>query len=149
MQSASSPSTSTHDLERFLAVIGAAVCLIVSVRIWQVFSAYQPMWPLPDLYLMEMLAASVLGVWCLWSSRADISPLRGYLLWIVVGILFAFVIMGAWSVGFLFAPVAGLFAVTAFLSDRRRSDKPVFHWGAALAAALVQAVLMLSVIRLL
>jgi hypothetical protein len=68
---------------------------------------------------------------------------------LVVGVLFAFVIMGAWSVGFLFLPVAGLFAVTAVLSDRRQHEKLVFHLGAGLAAAVAQASLMLFVIRLL
>jgi hypothetical protein len=62
MQGISTHTTSTRKLERLLAVIGTAVCLIVSVRIWQVFSAQQPMWRLPDLYLLEMVAASILGM---------------------------------------------------------------------------------------
>jgi hypothetical protein len=149
MQNASILTPSTRNLERMLAVIGTAVCLIVSILIWQVLSAQQPMWPLPDLYLLEMLAACLLGIWCIWNSRSGRSPLRGYLVWLVVGILFAFVIMGALSVGFLFVPVAGLFAVTAVLSDRKQHEKLVFHLGAALAAAVAQAALMLFVIRLL
>ena len=149
MQSTSLLTPSTHNLERMLAVIGTAVCLIVSILIWQALSAQQPMWPLPDLYLMEMFAACVLGIWCIWNSRSGRSPLRGYLVWLVVGILFAFVIMGALSIGFLFVPVAGLFAVAAVLSDRRQHEKLVLHFGAGLAAAVAQATLMLFVIRLL
>ena len=149
MQGASLRTSSTRDLERILAVIGTAVCLIISILIWQVLSAEQPMWPLPDLYLLEMLAACLLGIWCIWNSGSGASSLRGYLTWMVVGILFAFVIMGAWSVGFLFLPVAGLFTVTAVLSDLRQHEKLVFHLGAGLAAAVAQASLMLFVIRLL
>jgi asparagine N-glycosylation enzyme membrane subunit Stt3 len=149
MQGASLSTPSTRDLERILAVIGTAICLIVCILIWRVFSAQQPMWPLPDLYLAEMLAACLLGIWCIWNSGTGRSLLRGYLVWLVVGVLFAFVIMGAWSVGFLFLPVAGLFAVTAVLSDRRQHEKLVFHLGAGLAAAVAQASLMLFVIRLL
>jgi hypothetical protein len=149
MQGASLRTSSTLNLERILAGIGTAVCLIVSILIWQALSAQQPMWPLPDLYLMEMLAACVLGIWCIWNSGSGRSPLRIYLVWVVVGIQFAFVIMGAWSVGFLFLPVAGLFALTAVISDRRQRGKLVFHLGAGLAAAVAQAALMLFVIRLL
>lgn len=149
MQSASVLTPSTRNLERILAVIGTAVCLVVSILIWQVLSVQQTMWPLPDLYLLEMPAACLLGIWCIWSSGSGLSSLRGYLVWLIVGILFAFVIMGAWSVGFLFVPVAGLFAVTAVLSDLRQHEKLVFHLGAGLAAAVAQAALMLFVIRLL
>lgn len=107
------------------------------------------MWPLPDLYLLEMLAASALGTWGIWSNESKQLPLRGILIWAVAGILFAFAIMGAWSVGFLYIPVAGLFAIAAILSDRRQGNNLVIHLGAGLAAALAQAALMLVVIRLL
>ena len=149
MQGISSHTTSTRNLERFLAVIGTAVCLLVSAGLWRVFSAQQPMWPLPDLYLLEMLAASVLGMWCIWSSGSRQSPLRGFLIWAMVGVLFAFVIMGAWSVGFLFIPVAGLFAIAAVLFDRRQRYNLVVHLCVGLAAALTQSALMLTVIRFL
>jgi hypothetical protein len=149
MQDISSHTTSTRKLERLLAVIGTAICLIVSALIWQVVSRQQPMWPLPDLYLLEMLAASVLGTWGIWSNGSRQSPLRGILIWVVAGVLFAFVIMGAFSIGFFFTPVAGLFAIAAILSDRRQAHNLIVHLGVGLAAALVQAALMLAVIRLL
>lgn len=149
MQDIHSHTTSTRKLELFLAVLGTAVCLMVSVRIWQVFSAQQPMWPLPDLYLLEMLAASVLGLWCLWSTGSRESSVRGILVWVVVGILFAFVIIGAWTVGFLFIPVAILFILAAVLFDRRQGYNLIVHVCVGLAAALSQAALMLIVIRIL
>jgi hypothetical protein len=149
MQDISSHTTSTRKPERLLAVVGTAICVIVSVLIWQVVSRQQPMWPLPDLYLLEMLAASVLGIWGIWNNDSRQSPLRGVLNWAVVGVLFAFVIMGSFSIGFLFIPVAGLFAIAAILSDRRQVHNLVVHIGVSLAAALVQAGLMLAAIRLL
>ena len=149
MDTLPSHTTSTHKLEQFLTVIGTAVCLIVTAGIWQVIRAQQPMWPLPDLYLLEMLAASVLGLWCIWSSGSGQSPVRGILIWAVVGVLFAFVIMGAWSVGFLFIPVVGLFAIAAVLFDRRQGHNLVVHLCVGLAVAFIQAALMLTVIRLL
>jgi hypothetical protein len=126
-----------------------AICLIVSALVWQVFSAQQPMWPLPDLYLLEMLAASVVGTWGIWSNESRQSLLRGIVIWIVIGVLLGFVIMGAWSVGFLFAPVALLFVIAATLSERRQGHSLLIHLGVGLAAALAQTILMLAIIRLL
>ena len=107
------------------------------------------MWPLPALYLLEMLAACVLGLWGLWRSGSGRSPFHGILIWVVAGVLFAFVVMGSFSVGFLFLPVAGLFAIAVFLFDRRQGYKLVVHLCVGLAAALLQAALMLTLIRFL
>jgi asparagine N-glycosylation enzyme membrane subunit Stt3 len=96
-----------------------------------------------------MLAASILGTWSIWTNESRLSPLRGILAWAVVGILFAFVVMGAWSVGFLFIPVTVLFAIVAILSDRRHGHNLIVHLGISPAAALAQATLMLVVIHLL
>jgi hypothetical protein len=141
MQDLPSQSSSTRKLERSLAVIGTALCLIVSAGVWYAISAQQAMWPLPALYLLEMPLASVLGLWSIWSS------IRGILIWVVVGILFAFVVLGALSVGFLFLPVAILFAVAAVLFDRRLHSNLVVHLCVAVGAALLQAALMLTLIR--
>jgi len=147
MQDTSPQTTSTRKLERILAALAAAVCLLLCAFIWRVVSAQQPMWPLPALYLLEMLAASFLGLWDIWSSETRRHS--AIVTWVVTGILFAFVIIGAWSVGFLFIPVAGLLAGAAVLSDRRQGRSLALHLGVGLAAALAQAALMLGVIGLL
>jgi len=149
MPDISPPTRSTRKLERLLAALAAAICLILCTLIWQVLSAQQPMWPLPALYLLEMPAASILGLWDIWSGETRPSPSGGIVTWAVTGILFAFVIIGAWSVGFLFIPVAGLFGIAAVLSDRRQGHNLVVHLGVGLAAALAQTALMLAVIRFL
>ena len=149
MQNISPRNVSTRTLERFLVVIGATVCLIVSTCIWLVFSKQQVMWPLPDLYLLEMLAASALATFDILSNGLRQFSLRGILIWTAVGVLLAFVVMGAWSIGFLFAPVAGLFAIAAILSDRRHGRNLVVHLGVGSVAALAQVALMLAVIRFL
>jgi hypothetical protein len=149
MKNTPSHTTSTHKLERSLTVIGIVLCLIACVLVWLVFSAQQSMWPLPDLYLLEMIVASIIGTWGIWGNESRLSPLRGILTWVVVGILFAFVVMGILSVGFLFAPVAVLFVIAAILSDLRQGHNLVLHMGIGFIAALAQAALMLAAIRLL
>jgi hypothetical protein len=149
MQDSSPQTGSTHRLERLLAVLAAAVCVLVCALIWQVVSAQQDMWPLPALYLLEMVAASLLGLWDTWSNETRPAPYGGMVTWVATGILLAFVILGAWSVGFLYIPVAVLLAAAAVLSDRRQGRSLALHMGVGLGAAFAQAVLMLGVIGLL
>lgn len=103
------------------------------------------MWPLPGLYLLEMVGLSL---------AAMLSTLRGVALsgtvtWIVVGVLCAFVVMGAWFIGLLYLPVAVIFAITAILMDRRQKQNSVRHIGLAVLAGVVQVAWMLIAIRLL
>jgi hypothetical protein len=145
LQSTKPHPPTSHPLERFLAIVGAVVCLIITLRIWQVFSGQQPMWPLPGLYLVEMAGLSAIGMLCI--IRDD--PRGGSVAWIIVGVLLAFAVIGAWSIGPLFLPVALIFVLTAILSDRRRNRRIVFHLGLCVVAAIAQAALMLAAIRLL
>jgi hypothetical protein len=149
MKDNSSHTTSIRTLEFILALTATTICLIVSVYVWSVLRAQQPIWPLPGLYLLEMPAVSILGLWSIGSNETRLSTLRGFLTWVTVGILFAFVVLGALSVGFLFAPVAILFAIAAILSDHKQGHNLVAHLGIGLVATLAQAALMLVVIRLL
>ena len=107
------------------------------------------MWPLPDLYLLEIIAVSILGMWAIWSNGSGRSPFRGILTWAVVGFIFAFVIMGVFSIGVLFLPVACLFTIAAILSFRSHGYLLVLYLGVGLAAALAQGAMMLVVIRFL
>jgi hypothetical protein len=147
MQNTPSPAPSALNLERILAVIGMVICLIVSILVWLIFSAQQSMWPFPDLYLLEMLAVSILGTWGIWGNESRSSPHRGFLTWVVVGIFCAFVIVGSFSIGFWYMPVAGLFAIAALLADRRKGYNLAIHFFIGLAAALFQAILMFAIIR--
>lgn len=140
-----SVKTTTFALERFLAVIAAAISLTVSIRIGQVVGGQQPVWPLPGLYLVEMVALSVIAMIGL--ARDTVSG--GAVSWVVVGVLGAFVVMGAWSVGLVFLPVALIFASTAILSTRRHRRNMRLRIGLGIAAGAAQIVLMFAAIRLL
>ncbi len=135
----------TQPLERFLAILGTAICLIVTILIWRSVSALQPMWPLPGLYFIEMAALSLV------SALAFILGYRrrGLIAWGAAGIFSAFSILGALSVGFFYLPVAVIFGLLAILSDLRQKQPIAAHFGLAALAALAQAALMLMVIRLL
>ncbi len=144
----SSPATATRALERFLAVVAVAVCAIVSVRIYQVVSVSQAMWPLPGLYLLEMLGITAVGALGIWRGEAARSWLSKALAWIAVGALLGFAVLGAWSIGFLYLPMVVLLLIAAILADRRQRQAIGVHVGIGVIAAVVQILLMLAVIRL-
>ena len=142
-----SHATTTRALERFLAVVATGVCLIVCVRIWQVLNGQQPIWPLPGLYLLEMVVVSLIGLFGIFTWDSEQSALAGALTWAAVGVFTAFVVMGAWSIGFLFIPVALIFLIAAILGDRGQRRNLIVHLGVYAIAAIAQAGLMFAVIR--
>ena len=48
-------------IEGLLAVLAADLSLIATIWVWQAVGGQQAMWPLPALYLLEMLT-KVIGV---------------------------------------------------------------------------------------
>jgi hypothetical protein len=135
----------TTPLERILAIFAAAYCLIVTVSLWWGISAYEGMWPLPGLYFIEMAVLCLLGAWAFILAI----PLGRSILWGVSGTLFAFSILGAFSVGFFYLPVALVFAVISLTSDIRNKGSILLHLGIFAITGIVQAALMLAAIRLL
>ena len=130
-----------RNLGRFLASVGAAACLLIVLRIWQVIGAYQEMWPLPALYFLEMVAVSFLGL--LAGLRGGSSG--GLLLWTAVGVLMGFSFMAMFSVGIFFVPIALIFGVVALLVDAQEPRNLVLHLGLGVIAAVAQAGLILAV----
>ena len=54
-------TTMTPPFERFVAILGAVACLLITIILWSSINAYQTMWPLPGLYFFEMVALSILS----------------------------------------------------------------------------------------
>jgi hypothetical protein len=130
-------------LERFLAILGAAACLIVTIMVWLSVSASQNIWPLPGLYFIEMVALSSLGAFTFIRNH----PHDKLITWGVAGVLSIFSILGAWSVGLAYAPIALIFVAISVISDVRNKQPILAHLGVFFIAGLVQLVLMLAAIR--
>lgn len=84
-------TTITSPLERFLAILGAVVCLIITTVIWLSVSANQNMWPLPALYFIEMVGLSIISAFLF--IRGD--PRAQFITWGTAGVFSAFSIVGA------------------------------------------------------
>jgi hypothetical protein len=145
MSATRSKSGATQLLERCAVVLAAVGCIAVTIAIWRSISTYQDMWPLPGLYFMELPALSLTAAvgWNLDLSWARV------ITWAALGIVLAFCILGAFSVGMLNLPVALLLAVAAISSDLREAQPSTVHLAICLGAAIAQAALMLLAIRLL
>jgi hypothetical protein len=122
------------------------ICLVLTVLLWVGISANQSMWPLPGLYFIEMAALSVVSAWLVF---VDGRPRRQFIIWAAPGIFMAFSILGAFSVGFFYLPVAIIFGIIAIRSDLRNKYPLAVHIGVCLTAGLLQVGLMLAAIRLL
>ena len=134
-----------HPIDRAAAMLAAVVCLLTTLAIWQSVSAHQPMWPLPGLYFVELPAVSLAA-----ALRCNLgSSWARHATWAALGIVLAFSILGAFSVGMLYLPVAVLLAVAGISSDLRVGQRITAHVGICLGTALAQAALMLLAVRLL
>jgi hypothetical protein len=134
----------SRPLERFLAVTGLVVCLAVTIAVFLVFGRMQPMWPLPGLYLLEMLllsAAVTFGVFFLPRPA-------GALIGAALGAMGAFALLAAWTVGGLYLPVLLLLGAGGIVSLRRGRGRTWPVLAAAVGAALAQTALILGVVRL-
>jgi hypothetical protein len=139
------PTTTAHPIERFLAIFGAIVCLVITIPIWWSISAQQTMWPLPGLYFIEMMTLSVVSAFTFF--RGDLRSRS--ITWGAVGVIGAFSIIGAFSVGFFYLPVALIFAIILVTSAVRNKQHILAHLGICLIAGIAQGILMLAIIRLL
>jgi hypothetical protein len=139
-----SVSKTSRPFERILAIAGAGICLVVTVILSGSIGAQQNLWPLPGLYFIEM---AVLSLVCALLAFVADNPLSHFITWVSVGIFTGFSILGAWSVGFFYLPVAVIFAVIVIRSDLRIKRHIAAHIGVWLIAGLVQVILMLVVIR--
>ncbi len=134
----------TRAFERYLAVMAAAGCVVITVAVWLSVSRVQPMWPLPALYLIEVTASSIVAVAAFLRGGRD----GRVVTWGAIGILAAFSILGMFSVGALYLPTTLVLAGVAVVSDVRNKAVLALHVGIMLLAGVVQAGVMLAVIRM-
>jgi hypothetical protein len=133
----------TSPLERFLAILGAVACLIITILFWWGVSVYQTMWPLPGLNFIEMVAVSIISAFIF--VRGD--PHAQFIPWGAAGIISAFSILAGLSVGLFYLPVALIFAIISITSDVRNKRPITAHLGIFLIAGIVQVALMFAAIR--
>jgi hypothetical protein len=127
-----------------LAAIGAGICIGAAAAFWR--SQSDHLWPIPGLYLIEVAALGVVGFVSL-TVRAQAGSGWRIVPWIVTGVLLAFVILGAWTIGQPLFPALLAFLIAAILASLQ-SKRLIRYLGALLMAGTVQAGVMLAVVAL-
>jgi hypothetical protein len=131
-----------------LAMITALYCLIVVI----LFAASQlslpgsSIWPFPGLYFIEIFLLGCLGLTSLIKNAAPGRHGWTSLPWVGAGGLFAFVILGAWTIGFFLIPAMILSIAVGIFEDRRKKDNLPLHVILFLAAAIAQAAIVFLVL---
>ena len=130
-----------------LAVLTALYCLIVVF----LFASSQvstgsSLWPFPGLYFLEIILFASLGLISIAKNSPPGKLIWTSLPWIGAGGLLSFVILGAWTIGFYLIPPMFLSIGVGVIEDRRKKDNLPLHIILYLAAAFVQAAIVLLVL---
>jgi hypothetical protein len=113
-----------RSLELVAAFIAAVDCLAVAI-LFSLSQASGPsnrfadLWPTPGLYFLEISALAILMLIAVSSQRFPASPFWQNFPWISAGIILAFVILGAWTIGPFLLPALLAFLVLGLLVDSR------------------------------
>lgn len=131
------------------AVLAAVSCLIPVI----LFTASQltlgsSIWPFPGIYFLEIILLGLLALISVMKNSPAGKHSWTSLPWIGAGGLFAFVILGAWTIGFFLIPGMILSILVGATEDRRKKDNLGLHVILLLAAAFVQAVIVLFVVSI-
>lgn len=129
-------------VDRVLAVGIAVTALGATVLAWQAVGARQVIHPLTLFYLLEAPSLALVGAWGLLRGSATLP-------WTMAGALFGFCIIGGFSIGPAYLAADGLLGAAALWRDRRAWRLLPGRVGLALLAAIIQAVMMLTLIRVL
>lgn len=119
-------------LEWLFSTLGALNCILVSV-VFTISQLPQPggvlidIWPFPLFYFFEITLIGILPVISVSLLRANTKSLWSAIPWICSGILVAFVILGAWTIGFYLIPAMLLFFFVGIFTDRRTQGDIPLH----------------------
>jgi hypothetical protein len=133
-----------RNLEWIFSILGALNSLIVAV----LFTIYQlpqtggeltDIWPFPLVYLVEIGILGILPVVAVGLLKEDKKSRWTVVPWICSGILVAFVILGAWTIGFYLIPAMLLFLFVGIFADRRTKGDIPLHIIFYVVGAIAQA----------
>jgi hypothetical protein len=132
-------SERTLFLVRGLAIVAAINCVIVPL----LFAQQRPLFPLPGLYILEIIILGILGLTGLILVESR-SPFWRAVPWAVGGVLLAFVILGGFSIGFFLIPATAAFLLAGFLLNRIEGGPLSKYIGLFLITAILQATLIIA-----
>jgi hypothetical protein len=141
-----------RSVEWGLAILGALNCIGISILFGTSITTVtigQQLWPLPGLYLVEISLLGLSALLAVASNRFPEPSRWSAIPWIAAGILATFFVLGGFSIGPSLAPAMLAFLIAGILQDfRQRGDWPR-HFMLFMLAAILQGVVMFSLVFLL
>lgn len=131
-------------IEWIFSIIGALNCIIIAV-LFTIYQLPQPgndlieIWPFPLIYFVEITFIGIMPVIAVSMIRENSKSNWTAIPWICSGILMAFVIMGAWTIGFYLIPAMLLFLFVGIFADRRTQGDIPLHIIFFVVGAIAQA----------
>lgn len=111
---------------------------------WGQLSSQQPLWLLPGLYLLEMLGLPAMVMMLVFSAH----PIRARFTALSTGAVFAFALLGMFSIGMVYLTLAFGLGVVALLCRRNSAEQAWQVAGWLFLGVLGQGSLMLLLIQL-
>jgi hypothetical protein len=141
------PNPRLRSLEWVLSVLGAINCILIPIlfalsQIQVPDGNLSDIWPLPAIYFLEIIT---LGIMCVIAVAKNQNPAESFwsgIPWICSGILFVFVILGAWTIGFYLIPAMILFLIVGIMGDRRIKGDIALHLIYFVAGGIAQSILV-------
>jgi len=143
----SMPDPRLRSLEWVFSVLGAINCILISI----LFSLSQiqlpggdlsDIWPLPAIYFLEIITLGIMCVIAVAKNQDHAGSFWSGIPWICSGILFAFVILGAWTIGFYLIPAMILFLIVGIMGDRRIKGNIALHLIYFVSGGIAQSILV-------
>jgi hypothetical protein len=141
------PNPRLRSLEWVLSVLGAINCILIPIlfalsQIQVPDGNLSDIWPLPAIYFLEIISLGILCVIAVAKNQNQPKSLWSGIPWICSGILFAFVILGAWTIGFYLIPAMILFLIVGIMGDRRIKGDIALHLIYFVSGGIAQSILV-------
>jgi hypothetical protein len=133
-------AVSISAVEKVLAAAGALVALAATVLDWRAVAAQQLIGPLTAFYFVEAPGLAWAGAWGVFEGWTTLP-------WATAGALFGFCVIGGFSIGPSYLPADALLGLAVLWGHRRAWRRLPGRVGLAFLAAVIQAVMMLTLIR--
>ncbi len=150
------PFTSSRRNTKRIRIVLSIIALINCALVIFQFASFETsgfteklsiLWPFPLIYFIEILVIGLAVLPVSFTVNEDSHPFWAAIPWICAGLLLAFVILGAWTIGFFLVPAMILFIIIGVLGDRDTSGEIPLHIIYFIAAAIAQ-VLFIYVMRI-
>jgi hypothetical protein len=133
--------------EWIFSSLGAVNCIVIPIlfsysQIQFSAGGFSNIWPLPGIYFIEIIS---LGIFCVIAVAMNKDGKKSFwsvIPWICSGILLAFVILGAWTIGFFLIPAMILFLLVGINTDRRTKGDIALHLIYFVSAGIAQSIIV-------